>query len=55
LEEACNLAEVELLKSFKGIGTYSAVGLMIEILSVERFSSVKKLASFFGIHPDLSG
>jgi hypothetical protein len=51
LEEACNLAEVELLKSFKGIGTYSAVGLMIEILSVERFSSVKKLASFFGIHP----
>jgi transposase len=51
LEEACNLAEVELLKSFRGIGTYSAVGLMIEILSVERFSSVKKLASFFGIHP----
>lgn len=51
LEENCNLAEVELLKSFKGIGTYSAVGLMIEILSVERFSSVKKLASYFGIHP----
>lgn len=51
LESNCNLAEVELLKSFKGIGTYSAAGLMIEILSVERFSSVKKLASFFGIHP----
>lgn len=51
LEKNCKLAEVELLKSFKGIGTYSAVGLMIEILSVERFSSVKKLASFFGIHP----
>jgi hypothetical protein len=51
LEKNCNLAEVELLKSFKGIGTYSAVGLMIEILSVERFSSVKKLASFFGVHP----
>lgn len=51
LEENCNLAEVELLKSFKGIGTYSAVGLMIEILSVERFSSVKKLASYFGVHP----
>ena len=51
LESNCNLAEVELLKSFKGIGTYSAVGLMIEILLVERFSSVKKLASFFGIHP----
>ena len=51
LEKNCNIAEVELLKSFKGIGAYSAVGLMIEILSVERFSSVKKLASFFGIHP----
>ena len=43
--------EVELLKSFNGIGTYSAVGLMIEIISVERFQSSKKLASFFGIHP----
>lgn len=51
LEQHCNLEEVELLKSFKGIGTYSAVGLIIEILSVERFSSVKKLASFFGVHP----
>jgi transposase len=51
LEETCNIEEVELLKTFKGMGTYSAVGLMIEILSVERFSSVKKLASFFGVHP----
>jgi transposase len=51
LEQNCNLPEVELLKSFQGIGTYSAVGLMIEILSVTRFSSVKKLACFFGIHP----
>lgn len=51
LETVCSIQEVELLKSFKAIGTYSAVGLLIEILSVERFSSVKKLASFFGIHP----
>jgi len=51
LENSCSLEEVQLLKTFKGIGTYSAAGLMIEILSVERFSSVKKLASFFGIHP----
>lgn len=43
--------EVKLLKSFNGIGTYSAVGLLIEIISVDRFSSSKKLASFFGIHP----
>jgi transposase len=43
--------EVKLLKTYQGIGTYSAVGLMIEILTIERFSSSKKLASFFGIHP----
>lgn len=51
LEKVSNLPEVELLKSFKGIGTYSAVGLLIEIGSVHRFASVKKLASFFGVHP----
>ncbi len=43
--------EIEILKSFDGIGTYSAVGLMLEIGSIERFSSSKKLVSFFGIHP----
>jgi transposase len=52
LETNVNLPdEVKLLKSFNGIGTYSAVGLMIEIISVQRFVSSKKLASFFGIHP----
>lgn len=51
LEKNCEFAEVKLITSFQGIGTYSAVGLMLDILSVERFSSVKKLASFFGIHP----
>jgi len=51
LEKNCNLPEVELLKTFPGIGTYSAIGLMIEIVSASRFSNVKKLASFFGIHP----
>ncbi|VAX25831.1 hypothetical protein MNBD_IGNAVI01-1569, partial [hydrothermal vent metagenome] len=52
LETNVNLPEeVKLLKSFNGIGTYSAVGLMIEIISVERFASSKKLASFFGLHP----
>lgn len=51
LEKSCDLPEIKLLKTFTGIGTYSAVGLMIEIVSASRFSSVKKLASFFGIHP----
>ena len=49
----CALPETDLLKSFIGIGDYSAVGLLLEIYPVERFSDVKKLASFFGIHPVL--
>ena len=43
--------DVALLKSYGSIGEYSAVGLLLEIQSVERFSSAKKIASFFGVHP----
>ena len=51
LVDQCNLPEVELIKSFPGINNASAVGLLIEIQTVKRFANVKKLASFFGIHP----
>ena len=51
--KSCNLPEVQLLKSFKGIGDYSAIGLIIEIGSINRFESSKKLSSFFGLHPVL--
>lgn len=47
----CSSPSIDLLKTFVGIGDYSAIGLMLHIQSVERFSSVKKLASFFGLHP----
>jgi transposase len=47
----CHLPEVKLLESIPGIGTFSAIGLFIEIGNIERFASVKKLASFFGLHP----
>lgn len=43
--------EVKLLKTFTGIGDYSAVGLMLEILSIDLFPSAKHLSSFFGLHP----
>ena len=49
----CSVPEVELLKTFIGISDHSAIGLMLEIQSVKRFRSVKKLASFFGLHPEL--
>ncbi len=47
----CTAPEIDLLKSFPGISDSSAIGLFIEIQTVERFHSAKKLASFFGIHP----
>ena len=47
----CSVPEVDLLKSFIGIKDYSAIGLILEIQAAERFLSVKKLASFFGLHP----
>jgi len=51
IAENFSMPEVELLKSFTGIGDYSAIGLMLEIQTVTRFPNVKKLASFFGLHP----
>lgn len=51
LSQQCSAPEVDLLKTFNGIGDYSAVGLLLEIQSVKRFSSAKKLAAFFGLHP----
>lgn len=47
----CDLPEVRLLKSFIGIGDTLSIGLMIEIQSISRFKTVKKLASFWGVHP----
>ena len=51
IAENFSMPEVTLLKSFTGIGDYSAIGLMLEIQTVTRFPSVKKLSSFFGLHP----
>ena len=51
LASQCSIPEVELLKTFKGISDVSAIGLMLEIQTVDRFRSAKKLASFFGVHP----
>ena len=45
--------EVDLLTSIKGIGDFSAACIMIEIENIKRFESPKKIASCFGIHPEL--
>lgn len=53
MAKECSVPEVELLKTFIGISDHSAIGLMLEIQSIKRFATVKKLASFFGLHPEL--
>jgi hypothetical protein len=47
----CDVPEVKLLKTFVGIGDVSAIGLIIELQSVARFKTAKKLASYWGVHP----
>ena len=49
--KTCAVPEIELLKTFPGISDKSAIGLFIEIQTVKRFATAKKLASFFGVHP----
>lgn len=51
IADNCKLAEIEILKSFAGIGDYSAIGLLLNICSIEYFESTKKLSAFFGVHP----
>ncbi len=47
----CDVPEVRILKTFIGIGDTLAIGLMIEIENITRFKTVKKLASYWGVHP----
>lgn len=51
IEQQLSCPEIELLKSFTGIDTTSAIGLLLETGAVERFASVKSYCSFFGLHP----
>jgi len=53
LTENCTGAEVDLLKTIKGVGAYSASSIMIEIEDIKKFPSPKHLVSFFGLHPEL--
>lgn len=49
--QCSEIPEINLLKSFSGIGDHSAVGLLLEIQTIKRFATVKKLACYFGLHP----
>jgi transposase len=43
--------DMEILKSFKGIDTISAIGLLLEIKAIERFPTVKGFSCYYGVHP----
>jgi len=51
IENELKIPEIELLKTFKGIDTTSAIGLMLEIGNIHRFKKVKSICCFFGVHP----
>ncbi len=51
IEKDLTCPEIELLKSFIGINTTSAIGLLLEIGSIERFPNVKGICCNFGVHP----
>lgn len=42
---------IEILKSFQGIDTTSAIGILLEIGTIERFPTVKGCSCFYGLHP----
>ena len=51
-EKMCDWPEVDLLTSINGVGKVTAIVLMLYIQDISRFDSAKKLASFFGVHPE---
>jgi hypothetical protein len=51
IERDLTCPEIELLKSFNGIDTISAIGLLLEIGTIERFPRVKGFSCYFGLHP----
>lgn len=51
IEQELICPEIEILKSFNGIDTTSAIGLLLEIETVERFPRVKGISCYFGLHP----
>ena len=48
-----NQDDLRLLKSIPYFGNYTAVGLCLELVDIERFSSSKKFVSYFGLPPKI--
>jgi transposase len=50
-KEQYNYPEIDLLKSIPGIGTFSAMMIIAEIVNISRFETPNKLASYAGLVP----
>ena len=51
IERDLTCPEIELLRTFNGIDTVSAIGLLLEIETIERFPRSKGISCYFGVHP----
>ncbi len=49
--KSCPMSQIDILRSFVGIGEYSALGLMMIIGDIKRFAACDALCSYVGIHP----
>lgn len=52
LENHYTSKEVELLEQIKGVGSYSAIGAVMEIERVDKYKSASSMTAFFGMHPE---
>ena len=53
LQKQCQFPEIKLLETIPGIGIHGAIGIMLNLGSVEKFKSHKSLASYWGVHPEI--
>ena len=57
--DGCSFANIfkynlELLKTFKGIGDISAITLLVEIGNIDKFCKPQQLVAFFGVDPGIN-
>lgn len=53
LQRQCQFPEIKLLETIPGIGIHGAIGIMLNLGSIEKFGSHKSLASYWGVHPEM--
>lgn len=53
LETNCQFPEIKLLQTIPGVGIHGAIGIMLNLGSIEKFKNHKALASYWGVHPEM--